>query len=51
MQEEQDVPMAMHCGEWTTRVAVKKTLYWPEMKKDVEHFVRTCKVLKHKIHL
>jgi hypothetical protein len=42
MQKEHDVPMAGHYGEHTTRVAVGKTLYWPEMKEDVEHFVCTC---------
>jgi hypothetical protein len=41
MQEEHDVPMAGHHGESTTRVIVRKILYYPKMKKDVEHFVHT----------
>ncbi len=42
MQEKHDVPMAKHRGEITTRMAIRKRLYWPKMKQDVEHFVRTC---------
>jgi hypothetical protein len=39
MQKEHDVPMAKHCGEQTTRVAIGKMFYWFEMKENVEHFV------------
>jgi hypothetical protein len=42
MQEEHDMPMAKHYGKQTTKVAVGKRLYWPKMKQDVKHFVRTC---------
>jgi hypothetical protein len=31
MQEEHDAPMAGHYGV-TTRMVVRKKLYWPEMK-------------------
>jgi translation initiation factor 2 beta subunit (eIF-2beta)/eIF-5 len=41
MQEEHDVPMVKHHGERTTRVAIGKRYYWPKMKQDVEHFMRT----------
>jgi hypothetical protein len=42
MQKEHGVPMVGHRGEHTTRVAIGKTLYWLEMKEDIEHFVCTC---------
>ncbi len=51
MQEKHDVPMVVHCGEWTTRMAIEKMFYWPKMKEDVEHFVRTCKVPKLEVLL
>jgi hypothetical protein len=41
MQEEHDVPMVGHHGERVTKMAVRKRFYWPKMKQDVEHFVRT----------
>jgi len=39
MHGEHDVPMAGHCGERTTRMAIGKIFYWLEMKHDVEHFM------------
>jgi hypothetical protein len=41
MQEKHDVPMARHHGERTTRMVVGNKFYWPKIKHDVEHFVRT----------
>jgi hypothetical protein len=37
-----DAPMGGHHGEKTTMKLLGKTFYWLEMKKDVEHYVRTC---------
>jgi hypothetical protein len=37
-----DAPMGGHHGEKTTRKLLGQTFYWLEMKKDVEHYVRTC---------
>jgi len=42
MQEVHDAPMAWHRGEKTTRKLLGKTFYWPKMKEDVEHYIRTC---------
>jgi hypothetical protein len=42
MQKEHNVPMVGNRGEHTIGVIITKTLYWPEMKEDVEHFVCTC---------
>ncbi len=41
MQEMHDAPMVGHGSEKTTREMLGKTLYWPEMKEDVEHYIRT----------
>jgi hypothetical protein len=41
--------MVGHQGEQTTKMIVGKKIYWPEMKKDVEHFVHTyvkCRNMK-----
>jgi hypothetical protein len=32
-------------------MAIEKMFYWPKMKEDVEHFVRTCKVPKLEVLL
>jgi hypothetical protein len=37
-----DAPMVGQCGEKTTRELLGKTIYWPKMKEDIEHYVRTC---------
>ncbi len=42
MQEEHDVPMVGHHGEIVTKMVIGKKNYWPKMKQDVEHFMRTC---------
>jgi hypothetical protein len=34
--------MVGHHGEKTTKEVLGKTIYWPEMKEDVEHYVRMC---------
>jgi hypothetical protein len=51
MQEEHDMPMAKHRGKQTTKVAVRKKLYWPKMKQDKTFCVHMCQVSKHKIHV
>jgi hypothetical protein len=33
--------MVGHHGERITRMVIGKRFYWPKMKQDVEHFVRT----------
>jgi hypothetical protein len=42
MQEVHDVPMVGQCGEKITMELLGKTLYWPEMKEDVKHYIHTC---------
>ncbi len=42
MQEVHDAPMVGHHGEKTTKELLGKTIYWPEMKEDIEHYVCTC---------
>ncbi len=39
--EVHDAPMVGHHGEKITREFLGKTFYWPEMKEDLEHYVRT----------
>jgi hypothetical protein len=42
LEEIHDVSMAEHQGEKTTHTELGKSFYWPNMKKDKEHYVRTC---------
>ena len=42
LKEEHDSPIAGHRGEKTTIAAVSKRYYWPGMKDEVAHFVKTC---------
>lgn len=51
MQKEHDMPMAKHSSKQTTKVAVRKKLYWPKMKQDKTFCVHLCQVSKHKIHV
>ncbi len=42
MEEMHDVPMAGHHGEKTIRKLLGKTLYWPKMKENIEHYICIC---------
>jgi hypothetical protein len=42
MQKVHDAPMVGHHGEKTTRELLGKTFYWPKMKEDEKHYIRTC---------
>ena len=42
LKEEHDSPIAGHRGEKTTIAAVSKRYYWPCMKEEIAHFVKTC---------
>jgi hypothetical protein len=37
-----DLPIVGHCEEKNMRATLSKIFYWPKMKEDVEHYVRTC---------
>lgn len=37
-----EVPTAGHCGVWKTFHRVMLHYYWPKMKTDITHYVRTC---------
>jgi hypothetical protein len=41
--------MVGHRGEKTTRELLGKTFYQPEMKEDIEQYVRTCEVPKYQV--
>ena len=43
MQESHDVPTAGHPGGRRMYIAVRENFYWPNMKKEVEDYVKTCK--------
>ena len=42
LKEEHNSPIAAHRGEKTTIAAVSKRYYWPCMKEEIAHFVKTC---------
>lgn len=42
LEEIHIVPMAGYQSEKTTHTELGKSFYWPNMKKDVEHYVCTC---------
>jgi len=39
MQEVDDLRMVRHHGENTMMATLSKTLYWPNMKEDMEYYV------------
>jgi putative transposase len=42
LEGKYDSPIAGHRGEKTTIAAVSRRYYWPCMKEDIVHFVKTC---------
>jgi hypothetical protein len=42
VEEEHDNPIAGHRGEKTIIAAVSRRYYWPCMKEEIAHFVKTC---------
>ena len=42
LKEEHDSPIVGHRGEKTTVAVVSKRYYWPYMKEEIVHFVKTC---------
>ena len=42
LKEEHDNPLAGHRGEKSTICSVSKRFYWPGMKEDIAHYVKTC---------
>ena len=42
LKEEHDNPIVGHRGEKTTIAVVSKRYYWPPMKEELAHFVKTC---------
>ena len=42
LKEEHDKPLADHRGEKATISFVAKRFYWPGMKEDIAHYVKTC---------
>jgi hypothetical protein len=42
LKEEHDSPIAGHRGEKATIATVSRRYYWPGMKEDITHFVKTC---------
>jgi hypothetical protein len=42
MQKVHDMSMVGHCGEEITKVTLNKSLYWPNIEEDVEHYFHTC---------
>ena len=41
-KEEHDSPIASHRGEKTTIAAMSKRYYWPCMKEEIAHLVKSC---------
>ncbi len=39
MQKVDDLPMAKHHGKNTMMATLSKSLYWPNMKEDMEYYV------------
>ncbi|KAL3692137.1 hypothetical protein R1sor_005788 [Riccia sorocarpa] len=44
LKEAHDVPLAGHKGAKGTLVKLAKQYFWPGMREDVDHFVKTCVV-------
>jgi hypothetical protein len=42
LKEEHDKPLVGHKGEKATTSFVAKRFYWPRMKEDIAHYVKTC---------
>jgi hypothetical protein len=42
MKIMQKMPMVGYLGEKITRKLLGEIFYWPKMKEDIEHYVRTC---------
>ena len=44
LQETHNHPLSGHQGQDTTYLKTSEVYYWPNMKKDVTEFVKTCKI-------
>ena len=44
LQQTHDHPLSGHQGQDTTYLKTSKVYYWPNMKKDVIEFIKTCKI-------
>ncbi|KAL3688559.1 hypothetical protein R1sor_014868 [Riccia sorocarpa] len=44
LKESHDLPLAGHKGAKSTLARVSKGYFWPDMRDDVENFVKTCVV-------
>lgn len=44
MFEFHDIPISGHVGTEKTRRAILQHYWWPEIRKDVEHYVLTCEL-------
>ncbi|KAK2973869.1 hypothetical protein RJ640_029685 [Escallonia rubra] len=44
IRECQDIPWASHQGQRRTYTLVEASYYWPQMKEEVEAYVKTCLV-------
>src|SRR3954469_4641072 len=44
LQETHNHPLSGHQGQDTTYLKTSEVYYWPNMKKDVIEFVKTCKI-------
>jgi len=42
LKECHDGPLAGHGGAKCTTTFLKKLYYWPNLKEDVEKYVKTC---------
>lgn len=42
--EFHDIPISGHVGIEKTRRAILRHYWWPDIRKDVEHYVLTCEL-------
>jgi len=42
LTEEHDIPVSGHLGEYKTLERLERRFYWPNMRRMVRHYVRTC---------
>lgn len=42
LTEEHDTPASGHLGEYKTLERLQRHFYWPNMRRMVRHYVRTC---------
>jgi hypothetical protein len=44
LTEAHDIPVSGHMGEWKTIARISPHFYWPNMRKTVSDYIKTCEI-------